>query len=66
MIESLPAKGLSAIIKTHHNVGGLPERMSNGSGLRLVEPLRSLYKDEVRELGRAPGISKEPMMRVCL
>jgi GMP synthase (glutamine-hydrolysing) len=47
-IESASVKGPSAIIKTHHNVGGLPERMS----LRLVEPLADLFKDEVRALGR--------------
>lgn len=63
VIESLSFKGPSATIKTHHNVGGLPERMANGSGLRLIEPLRSLYKDEVRELGRALGISEELVMR---
>ncbi|SPQ25488.1 440248bc-8ad8-4b38-9e18-bd8a639864eb [Thermothielavioides terrestris] len=48
VIESLSFKGPSATIKTHHNVGGLPERMMNGQGLKLIEPLRSLYKDEVR------------------
>lgn len=48
VIESLSYKGPSATIKTHHNVGGLPERMSKGQGLRLIEPLRNLYKDEVR------------------
>jgi GMP synthase (glutamine-hydrolysing) len=48
VIESVSVKGPSATIKTHHNVGGLPERMR----LRLVEPLRELFKDEVREVGR--------------
>ncbi|KAH8159045.1 hypothetical protein CIB48_g9205 [Xylaria polymorpha] len=40
----------------HHNVGGLPERMMNGQGLRLIEPLRLLFKDEVRAIGRQLGI----------
>jgi GMP synthase (glutamine-hydrolysing) len=48
VIESVSVKGPSATIKTHHNVGGLPERMR----LALVEPLRELFKDEVREVGR--------------
>jgi GMP synthase (glutamine-hydrolysing) len=48
VIESVSVKGPSATIKTHHNVGGLPERMH----LALVEPLRELFKDEVREVGR--------------
>jgi GMP synthase (glutamine-hydrolysing) len=48
VIESVSVKGPSATIKTHHNVGGLPERMH----LSLVEPLRELFKDEVREVGR--------------
>ncbi|AEO66377.1 uncharacterized protein THITE_2066293 [Thermothielavioides terrestris NRRL 8126] len=63
VIESLSFKGPSATIKTHHNVGGLPERMMNGQGLKLIEPLRSLYKDEVRELGRALEIREELVMR---
>lgn len=63
VIESLSFKGPSATIKTHHNVGGLPERMQNGAGLKLIEPLRSLYKDEVRQLGRALGIAEELVMR---
>ena len=49
VIESVSVSGPSAVIKSHHNVGGLPERMK----LSLVEPLRSLFKDEVRALGRA-------------
>jgi GMP synthase (glutamine-hydrolysing) len=52
VIESVSFKGPSATIKSHHNVGGLPERMR----FSLVEPLRELFKDEVRELGQALGI----------
>jgi len=52
VIESVSVKGPSATIKTHHNVGGLPERMH----LALVEPLRELFKDEVREVGRRLGL----------
>lgn len=48
VIESVSFKGPSAVIKSHHNVGGLPKKM----GLKLIEPLRELFKDEVRELGR--------------
>lgn len=48
VIESTSFKGPSATIKSHHNVGGLPEQMD----LKLIEPLRELFKDEVRELGR--------------
>ncbi|KAJ9303148.1 hypothetical protein DTO271G3_522 [Paecilomyces variotii] len=59
VIESLSFKGPSATIKTHHNVGGLPKRMTEGQGLKLIEPLRELFKDEVRELGRQLGISPE-------
>jgi GMP synthase (glutamine-hydrolysing) len=51
-IESAAINGPSATIKTHHNVGGLPERMH----LKLVEPLRDLFKDEVRRLGRRVGL----------
>ncbi len=51
-IESVSVRGPSATIKTHHNVGGLPERMR----LRLVEPLRDLFKDEVRRVGEALGL----------
>ncbi|MBH1989478.1 MAG: glutamine-hydrolyzing GMP synthase [Myxococcaceae bacterium] len=46
--------GPSAVIKSHHNVGGLPEKMN----LKLLEPLRSLFKDEVRELGKLLGLSE--------
>ena len=52
VIESVSVKGPSVTIKTHHNVGGLPEKM----GFRLVEPLRELFKDEVREVGRELGL----------
>jgi GMP synthase (glutamine-hydrolysing) len=52
VIESVSFKGPSATIKSHHNVGGLPERMRLG----LVEPLRELFKDEVRQLGLVLGI----------
>jgi GMP synthase (glutamine-hydrolysing) len=52
VIESVSFKGPSAVIKSHHNVGGLPERMR----LKLVEPLRELFKDEVRELGVELGL----------
>lgn len=60
VIESVsPHGGPSATIKTHHNVGGLPERMH----LKLVEPLRELFKDEVRTLGRALGLAEDMLMR---
>ncbi|MFH1372857.1 MAG: glutamine-hydrolyzing GMP synthase [bacterium] len=52
VIESVSFKGPSATIKSHHNVGGLKERMK----LKLVEPLRELFKDEVRELGKLLGL----------
>ncbi len=52
VIESVSVKGASATIKTHHNVGGLPDDMR----LELVEPLRELFKDEVRKVGRALGL----------
>lgn len=52
VIESVSVHGPSATIKSHHNVGGLPERMK----LSLVEPLRNLFKDEVRKVGRALGV----------
>jgi GMP synthase (glutamine-hydrolysing) len=54
VIESVSHKGPSAVIKSHHNVGGLPERMH----LKLVEPLRELFKDEVRALGLELGLPR--------
>ena len=58
-IESAKSSEQAAVIKTHHNVGGLPDKMK----LRLVEPLKDLYKDEVRELGKLLGIKKELLWR---
>jgi GMP synthase (glutamine-hydrolysing) len=55
VIESVSFKGPSAIIKSHHNVGGLPEVMQ----LKLIEPLRELFKDEVRILGQELGLPEE-------
>ncbi len=55
VIESVSFKGPSATIKSHHNVGGLPEKMN----LRLIEPLRELFKDEVRAVGRELGLPEE-------
>jgi GMP synthase (glutamine-hydrolysing) len=55
VIESMSVRGPSATIKSHHNVGGLPERMR----LELLEPLRELFKDEVRDLGRVLGVPEE-------
>ena len=59
VIESVSHKGPSAVIKSHHNVGGLPEHMD----LELVEPLRLLFKDEVREVGRAMGMPRDVLER---
>jgi GMP synthase (glutamine-hydrolysing) len=59
VIESVSFKGPSATIKTHHNVGGLPERMR----LELIEPLRELFKDEVRLVGRELGLPERIIMR---
>jgi GMP synthase (glutamine-hydrolysing) len=59
VIESVSVRGPSATIKTHHNVGGLPERMR----LTLIEPLRELFKDEVREVGRRLGLPEEAIRR---
>ena len=59
VIESTSVKGPSAVIKSHHNVGGLPERL----GFDLVEPLRWLFKDEVRQLGRELGLPEEFLVR---
>jgi GMP synthase (glutamine-hydrolysing) len=52
VIESVSVKGPSSTIKSHHNVGGLPEKM----GLKLLEPFRELFKDEVREVGKELGV----------
>jgi GMP synthase (glutamine-hydrolysing) len=59
VIESVSVRGPSATIKSHHNVGGLPERMK----LELLEPLRELFKDEVRALGRVLEVPEEIVMR---
>lgn len=59
VIESVSFKGPSATIKTHHNVGGLPERMK----LKLIEPLRELFKDEARMVGRELGLPERVIMR---
>lgn len=59
VIESISFKGPSATIKTHHNVGGLLE----GMHLKLIEPLRELFKDEVRELGTSLGIPEDLVWR---
>ena len=55
VIESVPVKGASATIKTHHNVGGLPDEMH----LKLIEPFRELFKDEVRNVGKKLNIPPE-------
>jgi len=59
VIESVSFRGPSAMIKSHHNVGGLPERMH----LTLIEPLKELFKDEVREVGRELGLPQELIER---
>lgn len=59
VIESVSVKGPSATIKSHHNVGGLPDFMK----LKVVEPLRLLFKDEVRRVGKTLGISDELLGR---
>lgn len=59
VIESVSVRGPSSVIKSHHNVGGLPEKMN----LRLIEPLRELFKDEVREMGRELGVPEEILKR---
>jgi GMP synthase (glutamine-hydrolysing) len=59
VIESVSFKGPSAVIKSHHNVGGLPETMR----LRLIEPLRELFKDEVRAAGEELGMPKDLLWR---
>ena len=55
VIESVSVKGPAATIKSHHNVGGLPQDLT----FRLIEPLRELFKDEVRVVGRELGLSEE-------
>ena len=59
VIESVSVKGPSATIKTHHNVGGLPEKMP----FSLVEPLRDLFKDEVRRIGKNLGLPDELLLK---
>jgi GMP synthase (glutamine-hydrolysing) len=59
VIESSSVRGPSQTIKTHHNVGGLPENMK----LKLIEPLRDLFKDEVRRIGRDLGMPEEILQR---
>ena len=59
VIESVSVKGPSQTIKSHHNVGGLPDRMH----LKLVEPLRELFKDEVRRVGHELGLPEEMVWR---
>jgi GMP synthase (glutamine-hydrolysing) len=59
VIESVSFKGPSAVIKTHHNVGGLPEKMK----MALCEPLRELFKDEVREVGATLGMPRHVLWR---
>ena len=59
VIESVSVKGPSATIKSHHNVGGLPDSLH----LKLIEPLRELFKDEVREVGRLLGVPTEILYR---
>lgn len=59
VIESVSSNGGSVTIKSHHNVGGLPEKMN----MKLVEPVRELFKDEVRKVGAELGLPKEMLMR---
>jgi len=59
VIESSGVRGTAAVIKTHHNVGGLPERL----GLELIEPLRDLFKDEVRRVGEELGLPHDFVWR---
>ena len=59
VIESAAARGPAATIKTHHNVGGLPTEMQ----FQLIEPLRELFKDEVRRIGRELGLPEEILQR---
>jgi GMP synthase (glutamine-hydrolysing) len=59
VIESRSVRGPSQVIKSHHNVGGLPEKMK----LKLIEPLKDLFKDEVRKIGRDLGMPDEILLR---
>ena len=59
VIESVSVRGPSQVIKSHHNVGGLPEKMK----LKLIEPLKELFKDEVRMIGRDLGMPEELLQR---
>ena len=59
VIESRSVRGPSQVIKSHHNVGGLPEKMK----LKLIEPLKELFKDEVRKIGRDLGMPEELLQR---
>jgi len=59
VIESRSVRGPSQVIKSHHNVGGLPEKMA----LKLIEPLKELFKDEVRRIGRDLGMPEEILQR---
>jgi GMP synthase (glutamine-hydrolysing) len=59
VIESRSVRGPSQTIKTHHNVGGLPDKMK----LKLIEPLKDLFKDEVRKIGRDLGMPEDVLQR---
>jgi GMP synthase (glutamine-hydrolysing) len=59
VIESVSVRGPSQVIKSHHNVGGLPEKMK----LKLIEPLKELFKDEVRKIGRDLGMPEDVLQR---
>src|SRR4051812_32184408 len=59
VIESVSVRGPSQVIKSHHNVGGLPEKMK----LKLIEPLKDLFKDEVRKIGRDLGMPEDVLQR---
>jgi GMP synthase (glutamine-hydrolysing) len=59
VIESVSVRGPSQVIKSHHNVGGLPDKMK----LKLIEPLKELFKDEVRKIGRDLGMPEEILQR---
>ena len=59
IIESVSIKGPSVTIKSHHNVGGLPKKLN----LKLIEPLKELFKDEVREIGRSLKVPEDVLMR---